>query len=938
MTNCKTFNNVSFILLFCTFAVCENSNSTKYCVVDGDSPGIFLNDGLGKDGTYVGTSSSYLDNSTVTLLLTEKVEGTNVWKVINSTESNHHINDIVIDERWETFKDNHDFHTEFHEILKNRSLPINFSQRHNGTEDGTQNGTQDQWYHLKLKNNKFECANISRRCYIPSNVNASQYYISKATDIWKLHNYTYLHTTQSRTETIYTKLENCTTVETGCFSMYLAMCPGCNITIQLLNSIHNNITESFIGNGKWKKQQFPLKKFTTCFNISITTNHISDETGFSAIGDTAYLSSNLSCEENKRYIHIDNNIYNASNVSNVSCENALNEKINITSSLPDYKKYSRNVIDKNATNVIEDTRSSDLATSSFNPLYLLIILPIVFIASVLIFVYFKKRKSKLRPGEAVVFKKNENEDTEILLNSKTDNSATRDQWPSIKGPLFSNYIHQVFNREKTSDDLKAQFESLPSGYLKESNEGKKPENLEKNRYPNILPYDENRVKLHKTLGDEHRSTDYINASYVQCFDNPKEYIVTQNPTEKTFTDFWRMIWQEKVEYIVMISHNDEKYYCYWPQTDCQMRCDGMEIYSPKVSSYEFYEHRMLVLQRFGESRKLNHLHFNTWSNNFLSSHVFAEFMNDLLSIPHHSVPVVFHCLGGLGRSATLVLCDIALREVASSGLFNLFEITKRLRNSRADMVQNLKQYQLAHLIIYENLNYRNDAIELNQDYEAYCNKLFEDNTIKKMWSKLLEHREWMFRALTPYIPCSDEPKKNRYQNDNNLLPVEHSRVTLQVSPDAESDYIHAMYVVDYKQKEKYIVAQQPLRNTLSDFWSMVIQNEVEVIINLNELNCTTSNDCCYFPTNHNKAIKTKEVTIELDTIKEYRYYNKFTLKINGLKLKKPPSVFNVKKWPKIKGVPDSTDLMLDIWDAIRKENSQGGRILFCCEHHLVPTS
>jgi hypothetical protein len=53
MTNCKTFNNVSFILLFCTFAVCENSNSTKYyCVVDGDSPGITLDDGFGKDSTF----------------------------------------------------------------------------------------------------------------------------------------------------------------------------------------------------------------------------------------------------------------------------------------------------------------------------------------------------------------------------------------------------------------------------------------------------------------------------------------------------------------------------------------------------------------------------------------------------------------------------------------------------------------------------------------------------------------------------------------------------------------------------------------------------------------------------------------------------------------------------------------------------------------------
>jgi hypothetical protein len=148
-----------------------------------------------------------------------------------------------------------------------------------------------------------------------------------------------------------------------------------------------------------------LKNFTTCFNISITTNHIFDETGFSAIGDTAYLSSNLSCEENKRYIHVDNSIYNVSdvfnefNVSNLSCENALNEKINITSSLPDYKKYSRNVIDKNATSVIEDKRSSDLATSSFIPLYLLIILPIVLVASLIACCYnflIRKRKFKFR--------------------------------------------------------------------------------------------------------------------------------------------------------------------------------------------------------------------------------------------------------------------------------------------------------------------------------------------------------------------------------------------------------------------------------------------------------------------------------------------------------------------------------------------------------------
>jgi hypothetical protein len=150
MTNCKTFNNnISFILLFCTFAVCENSNSTKYCVVDGDSPGITLNDNVGKDSSYASYSSSYLDNSTITFLLTEKVKESNVWEVINSTEFNHRINDIVIDGRWETFKNNHDFHTEFHEILKNRSLSywnINFSHKHNGIENGKQNQVQKYFF------------------------------------------------------------------------------------------------------------------------------------------------------------------------------------------------------------------------------------------------------------------------------------------------------------------------------------------------------------------------------------------------------------------------------------------------------------------------------------------------------------------------------------------------------------------------------------------------------------------------------------------------------------------------------------------------------------------------------------------------------------------------------------------------------------------------
>lgn len=34
---------------------------------------------------------------------------------------------------------------------------------------------------------------------------------------------------------------------------------------------------------------------------------------------------------------------------------------------------------------------------------------------------------------------------------------------------------------------------------------------------------------------------------------PNAYIVTQGPTEETVNDFWRMIWQEKVSAIIMLT-------------------------------------------------------------------------------------------------------------------------------------------------------------------------------------------------------------------------------------------------------------------------------------------------------------------------------------------------------------------------------------------------
>jgi len=58
----------------------------------------------------------------------------------------------------------------------------------------------------------------------------------------------------------------------------------------------------------------------------------------------------------------------------------------------------------------------------------------------------------------------------------------------------------------------------------------------KNRYGDVLPLEQHRVRLADV------SNDYINASHVGP--EPGQFICSQAPLPSTFLDFWRMAWQE----------------------------------------------------------------------------------------------------------------------------------------------------------------------------------------------------------------------------------------------------------------------------------------------------------------------------------------------------------------------------------------------------------
>ncbi|KAI9703486.1 MAG: hypothetical protein M1820_005790 [Bogoriella megaspora] len=71
--------------------------------------------------------------------------------------------------------------------------------------------------------------------------------------------------------------------------------------------------------------------------------------------------------------------------------------------------------------------------------------------------------------------------------------------------------------------------------------------------------------------------------------------------------------------------------------------------------------------------------------------------------------------------------------------------------------------------------------------------------------------------------------KNRY---NNIWPFEHSRVKLAGVPDGGCDYINANYVGTEWSSKRYIATQGPIPDTFSDFWSMIWDHDIRVMVML----------------------------------------------------------------------------------------------------------
>ncbi|XP_003951536.1 tyrosine-protein phosphatase non-receptor type 3 isoform X2 [Pan paniscus] len=238
---------------------------------------------------------------------------------------------------------------------------------------------------------------------------------------------------------------------------------------------------------------------------------------------------------------------------------------------------------------------------------------------------------------------------------------------------------------------------------------KLPQNLDKNRYKDVLPYDTTRVLLQ---GNE----DYINASYVNmeipAANLVNKYIATQGPLPHTCAQFWQVVWDQKLSLIVMLTTLTErgrtKCHQYWPDPPDVMNHGGFHIQCQSEDCTIAYVSREMLITntQTGEEHTVTHLQYVAWPDHGVpdDSSDFLEFVNYVRSLRVDSEPVLVHCSAGIGRTGVLVTMETAMCLTERNLPIYPLDIVRKMRDQRAMMVQTSSQYKFvceAILRVYE---------------------------------------------------------------------------------------------------------------------------------------------------------------------------------------------------------------------------------------------
>lgn len=372
-----------------------------------------------------------------------------------------------------------------------------------------------------------------------------------------------------------------------------------------------------------------------------------------------------------------------------------------------------------------------------------------------------------------------------------------------------------------------------------------PDNKHKNRYLNIVAYDHSRVQL-SVLPGQKKTTDYINSNYIDGFQKFQAYIGSQGPLDDTFESFWRMVWEQRVYVIVMITNLVErgrrKCDMYWPKegTNSYGQIDVSMIKEEVRANFTLrvmkVKHRKLKKKKWiCSERTVNQFHFTGWPDHGTPADtlpVLSFIRKSIAANPEDGGPIIAHCSAGVGRTGTYIVIDAMMKQAAAKNEMNIFGFLKHIRSQRNHLVQTEEQYIFLHDALIEALASGQTEVGLERISEYISDLTSSLSGLDTL--TLLEHQYNNVVAFTP-ADYDIVAARQEYNEDKNrsadLVPIECAKVVLTPKPCIEgSDYINASWLQGFEKLKEFILTQHPTAWTKEAFWSMLWDHNAQTVV------------------------------------------------------------------------------------------------------------
>lgn len=432
--------------------------------------------------------------------------------------------------------------------------------------------------------------------------------------------------------------------------------------------------------------------------------------------------------------------------------------------------------------------------------------------------------------------------------------------PTMDPIPLTNLISYV-SENKLNGALVDQWSSLPQDLTQPATVALKNENKQKNRYRNIIAYDEHRVVLDIVEGDNF--SDYVNASFMKGFNKEKAYIASQGPTTSSIVDFWRMVWQEDVRKISMVANVIEegrmKCLHYWPTLGDEPLEEGdFTISTVSETEKDSYTLRkLLILKKDApEGRELYLFHYTEWPDRDVPSDAstLIRYIKDIHSLETPgSDTLLVHCSAGAGRTGVLMAIDTQLQRASVKGDIDIYNYALAMRNARPWMVQMPIQYIFIHEAILEAIMCKDTLIhksKLSEMIDSFQDPQYE--TGKPLIEQHFQTLNSVSVKVTDYFykmqsgMKEGNVSKNRYPK---IIPIDRFRPKLVIADEENDvkDYICATFLNRLNKVNGLMGTQMPLPSTITDFWQLVHDYKITALVMLNENDTSDESIGQYWP-------------------------------------------------------------------------------------------